>query len=60
MAKTWLQVGDELVAGADRVIVNGMTAVALRRWLRPETCNRLYEPFARWMPFADLPGISGG
>lgn len=44
----------------DRVIVHGMTAVALRRWLRPETRDRLYEPFTSRMPFADLPGVGGG
>ncbi len=60
MAKTWLQVGDKLAVGADRVIVAGMTAVALRRWLRPETQDGLYEPFARQILWAHLLTVSAG
>lgn len=60
MAKTWLEVLDELTAGGDRVIVAGMMAVALDRWLRPETQGGLYAPFAQQIPWAHLITVRDG
>ena len=60
MAKTWLEVLDELAAGGDRVIVAGMMAVALDRWLRPETQGGLYAPFAQRILWAHLITLRDG
>ena len=60
MAKTWLEVLDELIAGGDRVVVAGMMAVALDRWLRPETQAGLYAPFAERIRWAHLITVRHG
>ncbi len=60
MAKTWLGVLDDLTAGGDRVIVAGMMAVTLDRWLRPATQGALYAPFAQQIPWPHLITVRNG